>query len=147
MPLRSPCSCRAPSQCRTPSELERQEPHRAANATVPRPAYDECLTAYDVSEWTDLFVASAGASAALAGLVFVAVSINVDRILKFEGLPERALETVLMLLIVVLVSIVGLIPGQSTTALGAEVLALGLGFGFKIVQLARRSLPGGAHPR
>ena len=34
-----------------------------------------------------------------------------------------------MLLSVVLVSIVGLIPGQSTAALGAEVLALGLGFG------------------
>jgi hypothetical protein len=104
------------------------------------------LTAYEASEWTDLFVATAGASAALAGLVFVAVSINVDRILKFEGLPERALETVLMLLSVVLVSIVGLIPGQSTTALGAEVLALGLGFGIVIVRLARRSLPGGSHP-
>src|SRR5436190_22489479 len=95
------------------------------------------LTAYDPSEWTDLFVATAGASAALAGLVFVAVSINVDRILKFEGLPDRALETVLMLLSVVLVSIVGLIPGQSTAALGAEVLALGLGFGIVIVRLAR----------
>ena len=29
--------------------------------------------AYDTSEWSELFVASAGASAALAGLVFVAV--------------------------------------------------------------------------
>ena len=48
------------------------------------------MTAYDASQWTDLFVASAGASAALAGLVFVAVSINVDRILKLEGVPGRA---------------------------------------------------------
>lgn len=51
------------------------------------------MTAYDASEWSELFVASAGASAALAGLVFVAVSINVERILEFPGLPERALET------------------------------------------------------
>ena len=29
--------------------------------------------AYDIDEWSDLFVATAGASAALAGLVFVAV--------------------------------------------------------------------------
>jgi hypothetical protein len=77
----------------------------------------------------------------------VAVSINVDRILKFEGLPERALETVLMLLSVVLVSIVGLTPGQSADALGAELLALGLGFGIVTVRLARRSLPGGSQPR
>jgi hypothetical protein len=41
--------------------------------------------AYDPTEWSDLFVANAGASAALAGLVFVAVSINIERILKFDG--------------------------------------------------------------
>lgn len=84
------------------------------------------MTAYDPSEWSDLFVASAGASAALAGLVFVAVSINVERILQFAGLPERALETILLLLTVLLVSIFGLIPGQSSTALGLELLGLGL---------------------
>jgi len=76
------------------------------------------LVAFDASAWKDLFVASAGAAAALAGLVFVAVSINIDRILKFEGLPERALQTVLLLLSVVLVSIIGLIPGQSRIARG-----------------------------
>ena len=73
------------------------------------------MTAYDASEWTDLFVAAAGAGAALAGLVFVAVSINIDRILSLEGVPERALATVLTLLMVVCVSIVGLIPGQDHT--------------------------------
>ena len=99
------------------------------------------LTAYDPSEWTDLFVASAGASAALAGLVFVAVSINIDRILQFQGLPERSLATVLLLLNVVLVSILGLIPGQSRTALGVELLAEGLAFTVVVVWLSIRSLP------
>ena len=73
------------------------------------------MTAYDASEWSDLFVAAAGAGAALAGLVFVAVSINIDRILAGEGLPDRALSTVLILLMAVCVSIVGLIPGQETS--------------------------------
>jgi hypothetical protein len=98
------------------------------------------LTSYDPSEWSDLFVASGGASAALAGLVFVAVSINIERILQFAGLPERALQTVLLLLSVVLVSIIGLIPGQGNTALGGELLGEGLLFGVVIALLAKRSL-------
>jgi hypothetical protein len=105
------------------------------------------LTAYDASEWSDLFVAAAGAGAALAGLVFVAVSINIDRILALEGLPERALETVLTLLMVVCVSIVGLIPGQDNTALGAELLGLTAVFAIVIVRLSLRSLPKGPAPR
>jgi hypothetical protein len=85
------------------------------------------VTAYDPSEWSDLFVASAGAGAALAGLVFVAVSINIERILGLPGVPGRALETVLLLLGVVLVSVVGLIPGQGEVALGVELLVVSLG--------------------
>jgi modulator of FtsH protease len=91
--------------------------------------------AYDPSEWSDLFVAVAGASAALAGLLFVAVSINLDRIIGEAGLPDRALETVLLLLLVLLVSIVGLIPGQSVGALGAELLFVSLTIGLLIVRL------------
>jgi hypothetical protein len=98
-------------------------------------------TAYAVGDWTDLFVASAGASAALTGLLFVAVSVNIEDILKNPGLPARALQTLLLLLGAVVVSLVGLIPGQSTTALGIELLALGLGFGIWVFVLAARSIP------
>jgi hypothetical protein len=97
-------------------------------------------TAYTAADWTDLFVASAGASAALTGLLFVAVSVNIQDILKNAGLPARALQTLLLLLSAVVVSLVGLIPGQSTTALGVELLAIGLGFGGWVLVLAARAL-------
>jgi modulator of FtsH protease len=99
--------------------------------------------AYDSAHWTDLFVATAGSSAALAGLLFVAVSINVDRILKFEGLPERGLETLGMLLTALVVSIAGLLPGQSHVALGLELLAITAAlFGLLLALPISRELPG-----
>ena len=79
-----------------------------------------------MAEWHEMFVAAAGAAAALAGLVFVAVSINVERILSFHGLPERALQTILLLLAAVVVSLVSLIP-QSIEALAVELLVVGIG--------------------
>ena len=82
------------------------------------------MIAYDPSEWSDLFVAAAGASAALLGLLFVAVSINLERILKFPGLPGRALEALMQLTCVLLVSLAGLVPGQSHVALGLELLLI-----------------------
>jgi len=97
------------------------------------------LTAYDPSQWSDLFVATAGASAALAGLLFVAVSVNVDRIVRFEGLPERALEAVILLIGVLLVSVVGLIPDQGRIALGLELLALGWVMGSSLYRLPTTS--------
>ena len=94
---------------------------------------------YATEDWHDLFVASAGAGAALAGLVFVAVSINIDRILKLDGVPERALQTVTLLVGVVVVSILGLAP-QSASTLGAEVAVWGLGMRGLLGGRMRRTL-------
>lgn len=95
------------------------------------------MYAYDPSEWSDLFVAVAGASAALAGLLFVAISINLERILGEQGLPERALEAVLMLVAVLLISIICLIPGQSDGVLGAELFLVAAALGFAILKPIR----------
>jgi modulator of FtsH protease len=80
---------------------------------------------YNPELWHDFFVASAGAAAALTGLLFVAVSINLERILEYEGLPERALETLVALLATLTASLFALAPGQSTKALGVELLLVG----------------------
>ncbi len=71
--------------------------------------------AYDIEPWSELMVAVVGAMAALAGLFFVALSINVDQIVRLRRLPGRAAATVVMLVILLLAGVIGLIPGQSTS--------------------------------
>ena len=83
------------------------------------------MPSYDPSPWHDFGVAAAGSSAALAGLVFVAVSINLDRILTYPWLPDRVGETVVLLVAVLVESLLLLAPGQSRAALGAELMTIG----------------------
>ena len=63
-------------------------------------------------------------AATLTGLVFVAVSINLTRVLATPGLPGRAGESLMQLLGVVAISTTALIPQQGAIALGVEVLAI-----------------------
>ena len=56
----------------------------------------------------------------------VAISINIERILSFKGLPERGLVTLLLLLGVLVVSLICLQPGQSRTSLGVSLLVEGI---------------------
>jgi modulator of FtsH protease len=66
------------------------------------------------------------ASAALSGLIFVAVSINLQRILQYGSLPRRVLKALCMLCLVLFVSTLGLVPGQSSRVLGFELVGLGV---------------------
>jgi hypothetical protein len=75
--------------------------------------------------WTDFFVAAAGASAALAGLVFVALSVNISHIIRSPHLPPRAAATIASLILILVSSMAALIP-QPTPALGIELIVFGL---------------------
>jgi hypothetical protein len=75
--------------------------------------------------WTNFLSAEAGASAALAGLIFVAVSINIKKIIEYKGVPGRAAEALSLLIGVLLISTFGLAPNQSEKWLGSEILAIG----------------------
>jgi hypothetical protein len=99
---------------------------------------------YDAAVWSGFFTAVTAAAAALTGLLFVAVSINLDNILA-DGttkgttanaspanatkgttmLPARAAETLAMLLFVVISSALALVP-QDVEVLGAEILVIAL---------------------
>ncbi len=79
------------------------------------------MSSYAIADWKDFFVAISGAAAALAGLLFVALSINLTRIIN-RGIVDRAAETLILLASVLTVGLLGLIP-QSPVAFGFELLA------------------------
>jgi len=69
-------------------------------------------------EWTDFLVASSGASAGLLGLLFVALSINLERIISIPQLPSRAFAAMLLPATMLVVSLCALVPGLNPAVLG-----------------------------
>jgi hypothetical protein len=79
-----------------------------------------------MNEWSNFFVAMASAAAALAGLIFVGVSINLAKILSTPSLPDRALESLILLLNILIISALALIPQQTPVITGIEFLCIGV---------------------
>ena len=79
-------------------------------------------------DWNDFFLAQAGAAGVLTGLVFVGVSINLQKIVSDpgSGLAGRAAEALILLVAVLTASTLLLVPGQGTTLIGVEVLVVAL---------------------
>jgi modulator of FtsH protease len=95
------------------------------------------MDAYSLEGWHDFLVAAAGASGALAGLVFIGISINVTRIVALPGLPGRAAQTITILANALAVTLLLLGPMESTAAIGLVTLLVGLA-GWAVVMLFQR---------
>jgi hypothetical protein len=78
--------------------------------------------AYDPATWSNFFSAQTGASATLTGLLFVAVSINLPKIIATPLLPARAAKALSTLAGVLLVSTLCMVPGQPNRFLGWELV-------------------------
>ena len=72
------------------------------------------------AEWQTFFAAQVNAAAALTGLVVVAISVNITRILAQELLPARAGEALIALVGALVLASLLLIPGQPPQAQAGE---------------------------
>ena len=77
-------------------------------------------------QWANYFIATAGAAAALTGLIFVSVSLSLKTILAIPHLPGRALGSLILLANILIVSSFCLVPGQSFFWLGCQIMAFGI---------------------
>jgi hypothetical protein len=95
-----------------------------------------------LSGWSGFFQGELGAAAALAGLLFVSISVNQQRILELGRMADRGLEALAMLLLVLVVASLPLIPAQPLRLLGGEVLVASIAILVLVVRLQHIYLQG-----
>jgi hypothetical protein len=102
---------------------------------------------YLTAPWSEFAVAVVGAAAALTGLLFVAVSINIERILAFPALTSRSASTMMLFALPVLVGTLLLVPDQSSSALGLELIITGVAAGAGLLWTNRPAKRGEHEPQ
>jgi len=103
------------------------------------------MTAYDLAAWTDFANTVAGGAAALAGLLFVGLSMNLAEVLKYPGVPARAAVTLGLTVAILLTAIFVATPGQDHRVLAAEVGVVGMATAVGVI-VGLRQQRSGKHP-
>jgi hypothetical protein len=90
--------------------------------------------------WHEFYTMSGAASASLTGLVVAALSMHRDVIARHSGYRSVALQTVIAFITILMVAALELVPTQSPTAFGIELVVGGLGgvLASALIQLAAR---------
>jgi modulator of FtsH protease len=76
-----------------------------------------------MDKWANFFICVGAAGATLTGLIFVGVSISLERILSLSALPARALSALVLLTNIVIVAALGLVP-EPMLFVGIEILVI-----------------------
>ncbi len=98
------------------------------------------VSTLDTTRWSSFASAAVGAGATLTGLLFVAVSINLDRLAAQPRLLARAAETLIGLVLALLICATLLIP-QSARATAIEILVLAAATGIIVLRTQLRHGP------
>jgi hypothetical protein len=87
--------------------------------------------------WQDFGAMIGGASGALTGLLFVAVSLNANRIAGHAGLRASAAQTLVLFITPLVAAAALLTPRQPDWVLGTELIAIGLAAGWVLLAIHR----------
>ena len=88
-----------------------------------------------MSEWADFAIVTGGATAALLGLLFVAVSLRIEVIVPSDELRKRSAQTLSLLLTGLFAALLLTIPEQARWVLGVEFLALAVATAITVIVL------------
>ncbi|MBW9112005.1 hypothetical protein [Microbacterium ureisolvens] len=91
-----------------------------------------------IETWSEFNVAMVGATAALAGLVIVAASVNIGYIIKEASLTARLAAGISGLVLALIGSAIGLIPDVGPVPYGVAMIVIAVGAGVFQVQATRR---------
>ncbi len=80
-----------------------------------------------VESWDSFFVAETAAAAALLGLLFVAMSINIKQFIEAGGLTDRAFGALVLLLSLLIIGLLLAMPDQPVLIMGAETVVISAG--------------------
>jgi hypothetical protein len=72
--------------------------------------------------WSEFHVAMVGATAALAGLVIVAASVNIDKVIAAGSVTSRVAASIATLVVAIIVSGVALVPALPLQWFGATIV-------------------------
>ena len=98
-----------------------------------------------LADWVNFAVITGSAAGALTGLLFVAVSLNRDRIMDHPGLRAEAAQTLTLFILALLLATLLVIPGMSARTLGIVLVAVAI-FSGVVLSLLSRSKPGDDRP-
>lgn len=98
-------------------------------------------------EWDTFCLVIGGASGALIGLLFVAISIQAASIAASPDLRNRAAQTLVIFVSPLLIAILISVPAQQDRVLGIELVVLAALLAVVLVFLDRRAAAGGSDRR
>ena len=94
-------------------------------------------------DWGNFAVITGSSAGALTGLLFVAVSLNRERIARHPALRAQAGQTLVIFMLPLLLSLLLVLPERSATALGAWLIVLAAAAAVTLTAIGRGKQPVG----